>query len=129
MSLKDRLRSKKEAKAALKAEQCEFKISIKTVTDAAGKVKNVSDLGNIVKEFSKFLSTLASEDAKITFSGSFDLGQRTLLNCVLAKFLEDEKKPEISFDDENTEEPKLESKLIKKRKSVKAMLKEAEKEE
>ncbi len=129
MSLKDRLRSKKEAKAALKAEQCEFKISIKKVTDAAGKVKNVSDLGNIVKEFSKFLSTLASEDAKITFSGSFDLGQRTLLNCVLAKFLEDEKKPEISFDDENTEEPKLESKLIKKRKSVKAMLKEAEKEE
>ncbi len=130
MSLKDRLRSKKEAKAALKAEQCEFKISIKKVTDAAGKVKNVSDLGNIVKEFSKFLSTLASEDAKITFSGSFDLGQRTLLNCVLAKFLEDDKKPEISFDDdENTEEPKLESKLIKKRKSVKAMLKEAEKEE
>ena len=129
MSLKDRLRSKKEAKAALKAEQCEFKISIKKVTDAAGKVKNVSDLGNIVKEFSKFLSTLASEDAKITFSGSFDLGQRTLLNCVLTKFLEDEKKPEISFDDENTEEPKLESKLIKKRKSVKAMLKEAEKEE
>ena len=129
MSLKDRLRSKKEAKEALKAEQCEFKISIKKVTDAAGKVKNVSDLGNIVKEFSKFLSTLASEDAKITFSGSFDLGQRTLLNCVLAKFLEDEKKPEISFDDENTEEPKLESKLIKKRKSVKAMLKEAEKEE
>lgn len=129
MSLKDRLRSKKEAKAALKAEQCEFKISIKKVTDAAGKVKNVSDLGNIVKEFSKFLSTLASEDAKITFSGSFDLGQRTLLNCVLAKFLEDEKKPEISFDDENTEEPKLESKLIKKRKSVKAMLKESEKEE
>lgn len=127
MSLKDRLRSKKEAKATAKAEMCEFNISIKKLTEAAGKVKNPADLGNIVKEFSKFLNTLASVDAKITFSGSFDLGQRTLLNCILSNFIDDGKPSlkEISNEDDEYEEIKPESKLIRRRKSVKAKLEEA----
>ncbi len=134
MSLKDRLRSKKESKISAKAEKCEFKISIKKVTEAASKVKNSSDLGNIVKEFSKFLSTLASEDAQITFSGSFDLGQRTLLNCVLAKFIEDGKQQtkvtaSQENDEEEQEENKEESKMIKRRKAVRAKLAQAAKEE
>lgn len=129
MSLKDRLRSKKEAKAAAKAEMCEFNISIKKLTEAAGKVKNPADLGNIVKEFSKFLNTLTSVDAKITFSGSFDLGQRTLLSCILSNFIDDGKSSlkEVYYDDEEDEEVKPESKLIKRRKSVKAKLEEASK--
>lgn len=130
MSLKDRLRSKKEAKAAAKAELCEFKISIKKVTEAAGKIKNASDLGNIVKEFSKFLNTLASDDAKITFSGSFDLGQRTLLSCILSNFIDDGKASikETAQDEEEPEEKKSDSKLIRRRKSVKAKLAQAQEE-
>lgn len=132
MSLKDRLRSKKETKAAVKAaqnaESCEFKISIKKVTEAASKIKNPADLGNIVKEFSKFLNTLVSEDAKITFSGSFDLGQKTLLNCILANFIEDGKtviKSAAEETEEDEEEIKAESKLIKRRKAVKARVAQA----
>lgn len=130
MSLKDRLRSKKEAKIAAKSESCEFKISIKKVTEAAGKIQNPADLGNIVKEFSKFLNTLVSEDAKITFSGSFDLGQRTLLNCILANFIEDGKtvvKRSEAIEEETAdeEEAAAESKLIKRRKAVKAKIAKA----
>ena len=129
MSLKDRLRSKKEAKSLAKSESCQFKISIKKVTEAAAKVKNPADLGNIVKEFSKFLNTLASEDAQITFSGNFDLGQRTLLNCILSNFLDDKKSSVAENTEEDIQEkPKPESKLIKKRKSIKSKLREKEAE-
>ena len=76
MSLRDRLKSKKEAKTA--AERGEFRISIAKVTHAVNKMKNPADLGNIVKEFAKFLNTLEANDAQITFSGNFDLGQKNI---------------------------------------------------
>ncbi len=136
MSLRERLRSKKEAKikkTQSKPQQqlCEFKISIEKVAKAVNKINNVSDLGNIVQEFSKFLSTLPTENASITFSGSFDLGQRTLLNCVLSNFLEDGEKPaQTSFEEheEDSEPTKEPSKLIKKRKSLKSKLEKADEE-
>ncbi len=132
MSLKERLKSKKEAKIKKaqnkpSKELCEFKISIEKVSNAVNKVSNVSDLGNIVQEFSKFLSTLPTENASITFSGNFDLGQRTLLNCVLAKFLEDGEKlaPTIVAQEaQEQEEIKEPSKLIRKRKSLKTKIAE-----
>ena len=132
MSLKERLKNRKEEKLAARAQACRFDISIKKVTEAAEKMENPADLGNIVKEFAKFLNTLASEDAKITFSGNFDLGQRTLLNCVLSSFLTDSKKSgQIidSYDVEEPEEIKPEPKLIRKRKTVRERVKEALKEE
>lgn len=123
MSLKDRLRSKKEAKILASAESCDFKISIKKVTEAISKVKSSTDLGNIVKEFAKFLNTLSYDDANITFSGNFDLGQKTLLNCILSNFLEDNKKTKDIYSEEVA--PKTtESKLIRRRKSIKAKLEE-----
>lgn len=125
MSLKERLRSKKEANNAAKAKMCEYKISINKVIKAIEKVPNSSDLGNIVKEFSKFLKTLTTDNAQITFSGSFDLGQKTLLNCVLSNFTEEEKKSKLESEenDDEKEEQELEAKLIKKRKAVRAKLK------
>ena len=96
-------------------------------------MKNPADLGNIVKEFARFLNTLASDDAKITFSGNFDLGQRTLLNCVLSSFLTDSKslgqEIELVESENSQEEVKPEPKLIRKRKSVRERVKEALKEE
>ena len=132
MSLKERLKNRKEEKLAARAQACRFDISIKKVTETAEKMENPADLGNIVKEFAKFLNTLASDDAKITFSGNFDLGQRTLLNCVLSSFLTDSKKSgQIidSYDVEEPEEIKPEPKLIRKRKTVRERVKEALKEE
>ena len=133
MSLKDRLKNKREEKLAARAESCRFEKKKKKVTEAAAKVKNPADLGNIVKEFARFLNTLASDDAKITFSGNFDLGQRTLLNCVLSSFLTDSKslgqEIELVESENSQEEVKPEPKLIRKRKSVRERVKEALKEE
>lgn len=134
MSLRDRLRSKKETKKteaqieSTSGELCEFKLSITKVTKAVNNIKNPADLGKIVKEFSKFLNTLASKNAKITFSGSFDLGQRTLLNCMLASFAEDEKMPveqttQADEEPQKAEEPpKEEPKLIRRRRSIKTKI-------
>lgn len=131
MSLRDRLKSKKEAK--ISAEKGEFKISINKVSNAVSKIKNPADLGNIVKEFAKFLNTLDASDAQITFSGNFDLGQKTLLNCVFANFLDDGsdvKKIKRCSDSvsavDSEDEVKPASKLIRKRKSVKERLAEKE---
>ncbi len=141
MSLKDRLKNKTNTKKAKKTENkqtgelCEFKISIAKVSKAINKVSNVSDLGNIVQEFSKFLSTLPTKDASITFSGNFDLGQKMLLNCVLGNFLEGEESSVNEKNDDSTQKtekkvPQKEpSKLIKKRKSIKSKLAEKLQEE
>ena len=124
MSLRDRLRSKKETKTA--AQRGEYIISIAKVSNAVNKVKNPADLGNIVKEFSKFLNTLEAQNARIVFSGDFDLGQRTLLNCILGGFLEDGsakllKEASVDeADDNNTE--KKESKISKRRKTIRERL-------
>lgn len=131
MSLKERLKNRKEEKLAARSESCRFEISIKKVTESVSKMNNPADLGNIVKEFARFLNTLATDDAKITFSGNFDLGQRTLLNCVLASFLVDSKKEESKTGvvESLEEEPSQEPRLIRRRKSVKERVKEALKEE
>lgn len=142
MSLRDRLRSKKETKAetietSVKSksdeQKCEFKLSINKVTKAVKNVKSASDLGKIVKEFSKFLETLATDDANITFSGNFDMGQRMLLNCILANFLDEgetaTKEEVIEVKEEpakTTEEPpKEEPKLIRRRRSMKSRTEES----
>lgn len=128
MSLRERLKTKKEAKSIKKAGLLagKFDISIKKVTEAITKIKNPADLGNIVKEFAKFLNTMDAKDSKITFSGNFDLGQRMLLNCMLANFLEDGSKIEdIMTEDETDNElktKKAESKLVRRRKSIKEKL-------
>ena len=126
MSLRDRLKTKKEAKAVKKAalEEGEIRISIEKVTNAVAKMKNSADLGNIIKEFAKFLNTLEAQNASITLSGNFDLGQRTLLNCVLSNFLEDSST--LQAEEDGAEQEKPASKLIKKRKSVKQRLAEKE---
>lgn len=127
MSLKDRIKAKKEAKSL--AAKSQYNISIKKLAQAASKMQNADDLGNIVREFAKFMNSLEPQNAKITFSGDFDMGQRTLLNCLLASFLEDddseiakEDSKEIDIDDEPT------PKLIKKRKSIKTRMIEKESE-
>ena len=124
MSLRDRLKSKKESKAA--AQRGEYIISIAKVSNAVNKVKNPADLGNIVKEFSKFLNTLEAQNARIVFSGDFDLGQRTLLNCILGGFLEDgsskmNKETSVDETEENNTE-KNESKISKRRKAIRERL-------
>lgn len=142
MSLRDRLRSKKEAKAETietstksksDGQKCEFKLSINKVTKAVKNVKSASDLGKIVKEFSKFLETLATDDANITFSGNFDMGQRMLLNCILANFLDDGEKTTkeevVEVKEEPTkateEPPQEEPKLIRRRRSMKSRTEES----
>ena len=116
MSLKERLKNTKESKS----ETCEFKISIKKVTDAVDNMENSEDLGNIIKEFSKFLKTLDAKNSNIIFGGNFDLGQKTLLSCILSNFIEGKDKPN---QNEENNEPELKSELIKKRQSVRAKLK------
>lgn len=106
------------------SEAGEYRISISKVAKAVSAVKNPADLGNIVKEFAKFLNSMEARDAQIVFRGNFDMGQRTLLNCVLANFIDDGISDDE--DDEDTEETKSASKLIRKRKSVKARLAEDE---
>lgn len=120
MSLKDRLKSKKESKWL--SEAGEYRISVAKVVKAVSGVKNPADLGNIVKEFSKFLNSMEAKDAQIVFRGNFDMGQRTLLNCVLANFIDDGIPSDE--DDYETDETSPASKLIRKRKSVKARLSE-----
>ena len=123
MSLKDRIRSRKEAKIAADNTNCEFNISVKKVIQAIEKIENPADLGNIVKEFSKFLNTLSTENTTITFRGNFDLGQRTLLNCILANFANTTN----DFNETGllSSEEKTTSRLVRKRKSIKAKLEAA----
>lgn len=120
MSLKDRIKAKKEIRPD--AEKSEYKLSVAKISQAIGSVKNPADLGKIIKEFSKFLNTLEAQNASIVFSGDFDMGQKTLLNCMLSKFMEGSSKKELVLDEEDEEKPA--SKLIKKRKSLKAKLAE-----
>ncbi len=125
MSLRDRLKSKKESKSA--AQRGEYVISIAKVSNAVNKIKNPADLGNIVKEFSKFLNTLEAQNARIVFSGDFDLGQRTLLNCILGGFLEEDstksnKKSSQEDVAENYEEQNTQTKISKRRKTIRERL-------
>lgn len=118
MSLKDRIKAKKEQRIADR--KTEYNISISKVSKAISSTKDASDLGNIIREFAKFLNTLEPQNAKITFSGDFDLGQRTLLNCILGSFLEDEltnSQDSVESTDESTSESEI---LIRKRKSSKS---------
>jgi len=120
MSLKDRIRSKKEAKNL--AGRTEYSISIEKVSKAVVNSKNSEDLGNIVREFAKFLNTLEPQNTKILFSGDFDMGQKTLLNCLLANFLEENSSDTtVKNNDEDVSET---PKLIKKRKSLKSLMNE-----
>ena len=57
MALKDRIKAKKETKLTQNKNICEYNISIKKATEAATKIQNSADLGNIVIEFAKFLHT------------------------------------------------------------------------
>ena len=124
MSLKDRIKMKKEARnAAAKTQYC---ISVHKVAQAISKMKNAEDLGNITREFAKFLTSLEAKNAKILFTGEFDMGQKTLLNCMLASFLEDDS-DDIIVDE--TEDEVIESKLIKKRRSLKAKIAEKQLDE
>ncbi len=122
MSLKDRIKGKK---GGFSSEAGEYKISIAKLAKAAAKVKNPADLGNIVKEFSRFLNAMDTKDAQLIFRGNFDLGQRTLLNCVLSNFIDDGIYEE---DEENDNEEPSPSKLVRRRKSVKERLEEENEE-
>lgn len=123
MSLKDRLRSRKEAKANLSNEVCEFDISVKKIIKAIEKVENPADLGNIVKEFSRFLNTLSAQDTTVTVKGRFDLGQRTLLNCILSNF--EKSNNELVENNLLDDGENKGSKLVRRRKSVRAKLEAA----
>lgn len=116
MSLKDRIKSKKEAK--ISAAKTEYTISVNKVASAIAGMKNAEDLGNITREFAKFLNSLDAKNAKIVFTGEFDMGQKTLLNCILASFLEDDA---VESAEDSTEDV-LESKLIQKRRSLKSKI-------
>ncbi len=126
MSLRERLKSKKDAKAT--AQKGEYVISIAKVSNAVNKIKNPADLGNIVKEFSKFLNTLETQNARIVFSGDFDLGQRTLLNCILGNFLDDGAKAKqilsdaIIQDEQGDSSNIQETKISKRRKTIRERL-------
>ncbi len=126
MSLRERLKSKKDAKAT--AQKGEYVISIAKVSNAVNKIKNPADLGNIVKEFSKFLNTLETQNARIVFSGDFDLGQRTLLNCILGNFLDDGAKAKqilsdaIIQDEQDDSSNIQETKISKRRKTIRERL-------
>ena len=127
MSLRDRIKSRREAKNAVGGESCEFNISVKKVIKAIENVSDPADLGNIVKEFSRFLNTVSAQDTTITFKGNFDLGQRTLLNCVLSKVVcgaNDLEDSSLFASNETSG-----SKLVRRRKSVRAKLEAATKEE
>lgn len=134
MSLRDRLRSKKETKIEQEKtavveknnELCEFKISIDKIAKAVSNVENPADLGNIVKEFAKFLNTLSPKNTGLSLKGDFDLGQKMLLNCILSNFLVDNEKTakETAKKEIIQEAPKEDSTLIRKRKSLRTKLKE-----
>lgn len=124
MSLKDRIKAKKQVKSQENIDNTVYNISIKKVTKAVSATANTADLGNIIREFAKFLNTLEPQNAKITFSGDFDMGQKTLLNCILSGFLEDKVAKSESDTQTEVEVADAEPKLIKKRKSVKARLEE-----
>ena len=66
-----------------------------------------------------------TKDAQLIFRGNFDLGQRTLLNCVLSNFIDDGIYEE---DEENDNEESSPSKLVRRRKSVKERLEEENEE-
>lgn len=119
MSLKDRIKSKKNS--GYTTEAGEYRISITKLAKAAANVKNPADLGNIVREFTRFLNAMETKDAQLIFRGNFDLGQRTLLNCVLANFIDDGTYEEDDDEDFVSNES---SKLVRKRKSVKERLAE-----
>lgn len=121
MSLKERLKNTKDAKA--KSETYEFKISIKKLTSAVDKMENAEDLGNIIKEFSKFLKTLDANNSNIVFRGNFDLGQKTLLNCILSNFMNEKEEQDEDIADTEQQSADAKSALIKKRQSVRAKLK------
>ena len=124
MSLKDRIKAKKQVKSQENIDNTVYNISIEKVTKAVSATANTADLGNIIREFAKFLNTLEPQNAKITFSGDFDMGQKTLLNCILSGFLEDKVAKSESDTQTEVEVADAEPKLIKKRKSVKARLEE-----
>lgn len=124
MSLKDRIKAKKQVKSQENIDNTVYNISIEKLTKAVSATANTADLGNIIREFAKFLNTLEPQNAKITFSGDFDMGQKTLLNCILSGFLEDKVAKSESDTQTEVEVADVEPKLIKKRKSVKARLEE-----
>ena len=121
MSLKERLKNTKETKN--KIETSEFTISIKKLTSAVDSMENAEDLGNIIKEFTKFLKTLDANNSNIVFSGNFDLGQKTLLSCILSNFIDTKDEQEETADETQNETTEAKSALIKKRQSVRAKLK------
>lgn len=121
MSLKERLKNTKETKN--KIETSEFTISIKKLTSSVDSMENAEDLGNIIKEFSKFLKTLDANNSNIVFSGNFDLGQKTLLSCILSNFIDTKDEQEETADETQNETTEAKSALIKKRQSVRAKLK------
>ena len=127
MSLKERIKRRREAKNIINNETCEFNISVKKVIKAIDNVNNVADLGNIVKEFAKFLNTVSDKNTEITFKGNFDLGQKTLLNCFLTKF--EKGNDDFEQDVLGDVEEKNSSKLVRRRKSVREKLEASLKEE
>jgi len=124
MSLKDRIKAKKEEKSL--AGRTEYNISVGKVAGAISKMQNSEDLGNIVREFARFLSSLESKKAKIVFSGEFDIGQKTLLNCMLSSFFDENDLLDEGESITKTED--AEPKLIKKRKSLKSIIEEKQEE-
>ena len=58
MSLKDRIKAKKQVKSQENIDNTVYNISIEKLTKAVSATANTADLGNIIREFAKFLNTL-----------------------------------------------------------------------
>lgn len=127
MALKDRLKTKTPTEGTEKLkdiytsldekQKVEFDVSIKMLTKKILNVKDNANLGAIVKEFAKFLSSLSDCETSLALKGDFDIGKKALIACLLANITGDANtQPTV---EEESEEPKL----IKKKKSLKQRLK------
>lgn len=136
MALKDRLKNKKttevqeikdikEIYTSLDEKQAvEFNISVSLLTQKILEVQDNAHLGAIVKEFAKFMNTVSESDSILSLKGNFDIGKKALISCLISN-ISDKK----SFEQAQTEQPKEDSKLIKKRKTLREKLKKARADE
>lgn len=130
MALKDRLKNKKttevqeindikEIYTSLDEKQAvEFNLSVSQLTQKILDVQDNANLGAIVKEFAKFMNSVSDNETILTLKGNFDIGKKALLSCLISNISEQN----VPLQSE-PETPKEDSKLIKKRKTLREKLK------
>lgn len=145
MALKDRLNTKKTQTKAVKEvkdiaeiytsldekQSVEFNIPIGQLTKKILNVNDNAHLGAIVKEFAKFLDSLSDSDTALSLNGNFDIGKKALIACLLANIIEEKPAAPVVNEQVAEEKPQEaeESKLIKKRKTLREKLKKVRLEE